>query len=51
MPGEKISALIPVEKYDESQYLFMATKSGIVKKTSIKEYRNIRKTGLIAIKS
>ena len=49
MPGEKISALIPVEKYDESQYLFMATKSGIVKKTSIKEYRNIRKTGLIAI--
>ena len=49
MPGEKISALIPVEKYDESQYLFMATKSGIVKKTSIKEYRNIRITGLIAI--
>jgi len=49
MPGEKISALIPVEKYDESQYLFMATKSGIVKKTSIKEYRNIRKSGLIAI--
>ena len=49
MPGEKISALIPVEKYDESQYLFMATKSGIVKKTSIKEYRNIRKTGLTAI--
>ena len=41
--------MIPVEKYDESQYLFMATKSGIVKKTSIKEYRNIRKTGLIAI--
>lgn len=49
MPGEKISALIPVEKYDESQYLFMATKNGIVKKTSIKEYRNIRKNGLIAI--
>ncbi len=49
MPEEKITALIPIEKYDETQYLFMATKNGIVKKTSLKEYKKIRKSGLIAI--
>lgn len=49
MPGEKINAVIPIRTYDEQRYLFMATKKGIVKKTSINEYSNIRKTGLQAI--
>ena len=49
MPEEKISAVISVREYNEDSYLFMATKNGIVKKTSIAEYSNIRKTGLQAI--
>jgi DNA gyrase subunit A len=49
MPEEKISAVISIKDYDEDSYLFMATKSGIVKKTPIVEYANIRKTGLQAI--
>ena len=48
-PGEKISAVIPIKEYKEDEYLFMATKNGIVKKTSIVEYANVRKTGLAAI--
>ena len=48
-PGEKISAMIPVMTYDDDQNLFMVTKKGIVKKTSIVEYSNVRKNGLIAI--
>ena len=48
-PGEKINAVIPIRTYDENRYLFMATKKGIVKKTSIKDFSNIRKTGLQAI--
>ena len=49
MPEEKISAVISIREYKEDSYLFMATKSGIVKKTAITEYSNIRKTGLQAI--
>ncbi len=49
MPGEKITAVIPIDKYREDQYLFMATKKGLVKKTSLMDYANVRKTGLIAI--
>ncbi|MBO5488780.1 MAG: DNA gyrase subunit A [Eubacterium sp.] len=49
MPDEKISAVISIKEYNDEEYLFMATKNGIVKKTSIKEYENIRKTGLQAI--
>lgn len=48
-PGEKITAVIPIREYQEGNYLFMATKKGIVKKTQIREYANIRKTGLSAI--
>ena len=48
-PEEKISAVIPVEHEDEHSYLMMATRKGIIKKTGFKEYRNIRKSGLIAI--
>ena len=49
MPDEKITAVITLRDYDENKYLFMATKKGIVKKTSIMEYANIRKSGLQAI--
>ncbi len=48
-PGEKITAMIPVREFAEDRYLFMATKKGMVKKTSMSEYSNIRKTGLTAI--
>ena len=48
-PEEKITAVITLKEFDENKYLFMATKHGIVKKTSISEYQNIRKTGLQAI--
>ena len=48
-PGEKISAMIPVREYDENKNLFMVTKTGTVKKTSIMEYSNVRKNGLAAI--
>lgn len=48
-PGEKISAVIPIKEYNEGKNLFMVTKKGIVKKTSIMEFANIRKNGLAAI--
>jgi DNA gyrase subunit A len=47
--GERVTAMISLEKYEEDQYLFMATKKGMVKKTSLMEYSNVRKTGLLAI--
>ena len=48
-PGEKITAVIPVETYEEGKYIMMATKSGVVKKSSVMDFANIRKTGLAAI--
>ena len=48
-PGEKISAIIPIKDYEEDRNLFMVTKKGIVKKTPLQEYSNVRKSGLIAI--
>ena len=48
-PEEKITSMIPIKEYTDDQYLFMATKRGIVKKTKITDYENIRKTGLAAI--
>ena len=49
LPGEKITAVIPIKEYTEDNFLFMATKNGMVKKTPIKEYANVRKNGLQAI--
>lgn len=49
LPEERITAIIPLKEYQDNRYLFMATKKGIVKKTPIKEYENIRKSGLQAI--
>ncbi len=48
-PGEKISAIIPIKDMEEERNLFMVTRKGIVKKTPLTEYSNIRKSGLIAI--
>lgn len=48
-PEERISAVIPIKKYVEDRFVFMATKKGIVKKTIFKEFANIRKSGLNAI--
>ena len=48
-PDEHITAMIPIREYKEGRYLFMATKQGIVKKTEIKDFENIRKSGLAAI--
>ena len=48
-PGEKVSAIIPIKDYEENKNLFMVTRKGIVKKTSVVEYSNVRKNGLTAI--
>jgi len=48
-PGEKITAVIPISEYIKGYYLFMATRKGLVKKTPITDYMNVRKTGLAAI--
>ena len=47
--GEKVTACIAMREIDNEKYLFMATKNGMVKKTKMSEYANIRKTGLQAI--
>jgi len=47
--GEKITAMIPIKNYDENKNLFMITKKGIAKKTSVMEFKNVRKNGLAAI--
>lgn len=47
--GETVNAVIPVEGFESEQYLFFATKNGLVKKTPLNDYSNIRKGGLIAI--
>ncbi len=49
LPGENITAIIPMKEYDDDKFLFMATKNGMVKKTPMMEYANVRKNGLQAI--
>ena len=48
-PGEKISAVIPIQNFAEGKYLLMATKNGLIKKTALSEYNSARKTGLQGI--
>ncbi len=48
-PGEKVSAVIPIQNFAEGKYLLMATKNGLIKKTALKEYDSTRKTGLQGI--
>ena len=47
--GEKIPAVIPISDFEDSKYLLMATKNGLIKKTPLQEYNSSRKTGLLAI--
>ena len=47
--GEKITAVIPIKKFEEDKYLLMATKNGLIKKTPLSEYDSGKKTGLIGI--
>ncbi|MGN0363400.1 MAG: DNA gyrase subunit A [Bilifractor sp.] len=49
LPNEKITAVIPISEFHEDQYIFMATKKGLVKKTPVPAFRNMRKSGLAAI--
>ena len=48
-PGEKISAVIPLQNFADGKYLLMATKQGLIKKTALKEYDTTRKSGLQGI--
>ncbi len=48
-PGEKISAIIPIQNFADGKYLLMGTKSGLIKKTPLKEYDSNRRTGLMGI--
>ena len=49
LTNEKVTAVIPIKEYEDDKYLMMVTKKGIVKKTPITEYANVRKNGLAAI--
>jgi len=47
--GEKVATIIPIKEFDDAKYMVIGTKSGIIKKTELSEYKNMRKGGLIAI--
>jgi len=49
LPGEKVTSIIPFKRYEENKYLFMATKNGMIKKTPLIDYVNVKRSGLIAI--
>lgn len=49
-PDEKVTALVGLTKDDPTQYLFMATRGGTIKKTALKDFANIRTNGIVAIK-
>ena len=48
--GERVTSIIPVEEYDPDMNFLMVTEKGLIKRTPFKEYKNIRKSGIIAIK-
>lgn len=48
-PGESFNAMMPIKAFDEEHFLFMCTREGTVKKTSLSQFSNIRSTGIIAI--
>lgn len=49
MPGERIQAVIPVDEFESGKFLVIGTKNGLVKKSPLEEYENIRRGGLIAV--
>ncbi|TZE80771.1 DNA gyrase subunit A [Calorimonas adulescens] len=48
-PGEKVNAVLPVRSFDESSAILMVTRTGLIKKTDLNEYGNVRKTGIKAL--
>ena len=48
-PGEKIKAILPVKEFKENEYVVMVTKAGVIKKTALSDFSNVRAAGLIAI--
>lgn len=48
-PGEKLSVLVPVRTFDDSKYLFVVTKSGLVKRMALSEFEKVRKSGMVAL--
>ena len=48
-PGEKVTANFPMRKFETDEYLVMVTKRGVIKKTKLEEFANVRRNGLIAI--
>jgi len=49
MPEEKITIILPASELDEEKYIAMVTKKGTIKRTKVSEFRNTRKSGIIAI--
>lgn len=49
LPGERVQAVVPINEFDEDKFLLLGTKGGLIKKTPLSDYQNIRKGGLIAI--
>ena len=49
MPGEKITVILPASELDEEKYIAMVTKKGTIKRTKVSEFRNTRRSGIIAI--
>jgi len=49
-PDDQICAIVPVREFSDDQFLFTATRNGIVKKTVLSAYQNIRRDGIIALK-
>ncbi len=48
-PGEHVTAVFPIDKFEEGRYMVMVTQQGVIKKTSISEFANVRRNGLNAI--
>lgn len=48
-PGEKVKAILPVREFKENEYVVMVTRAGIIKKTSLSEFKNVRAAGVVAI--
>ncbi|MBY0469876.1 DNA gyrase subunit A [bacterium] len=48
-PGEKIKAILPVKEFTDDEYILMVTREGVVKKTALSEFKNVRAAGILAI--
>ncbi len=48
-PGEEVTAVFPIDRFESERYLVMVTKRGVIKKTKLEEFANVRRNGLIAI--